>query len=762
MRLFGQTFTTSMIERIRAAAAAPGVTRSALSRQLCDWLDWRGANGKPQEVSSRKALVELERRGLLTLPEAQRAPPQGRCAHAPEPFEAAVFAGPLEALGAVELVAVEDRPLAALYRGMMEQHHPLGGGPLCGAQQRYLIRSPVVGWLGAVAFSAAAWQLKARDEWISWCAHARRSNLSRVVANSRFLILPSISVANLASHVLALAATRVRADWPQRYGYAPVLLESFVDERRFAGTVYKAANWQRLGESAGRGRQDREQRAGAGVKAVYALPLQRDWRTVLCRRAPRVLRLAPPADPAASWAEQEFAHVDFPDARLQPRLVGLAQAFGEHPTAPISAALDGQVSQTKAAYRFFHNRQVDLQTLLHPHYEATARRIGEHPLVLVAQDTTSLNYDAHASTHGLGPINTRADGAQGLKLHDTLALTPQGLPLGLIDIALWARDARELGKAKQRKQRAIEDKESQRWLDSYRRTAELQRLCPGTRLVNLADREADIYELFQEATQDPDGPHLLIRANRTTQRHVDEAEESKPLWDYLPAQALLGTCELAIPARGGRKARVAGLEIRAAPIQLRPPKRLKGAPALSLWAVHASEPTPPAGSEAIEWLLITTVATHTFDEALERLNWYAARWNIEVFHRTLKSGCRIEDRRLGDAESLQACLAIDLVVAWRVMYLTKLGRETPELPCSVFFEEAEWKALACHQQRSPTPPETPPTLGEAMRMVAKLGGFLGRKGDGHAGPTVLWRGLNRLADITETFSIFHPSIPGGP
>jgi hypothetical protein len=281
-------------------------------------------------------------------------------------------------------------------------------------------------------------------------------------------------------------------------------------------------------------------------------------------------------------------------------------------------------------------------------------------------------------------------------------------------------------------------------------------------LVNLADREADIYELFQEATQDPDGPDLLIRANRTTQRQVDDEDEQKPLWDYLPTRALLGTCDLAIPGRGGRKARVAELAIRCAPIQLRPPKRLKGAPALSLWAVHASEPAPPAGSEAVEWLLITTVATRTLEDALERLSWYAARWNIEVFHRTLKSGCRIEDRRLGDADSLQACLAIDLVVAWRVMHLTKLGRETPDIPCSVFFEEAEWKALHCHHHRSPNPPETPPTLGEAMRMVAKLGGFLGRKSDGHPGATTLWRGLDRLADITSTFTIFHPSIPAGP
>jgi hypothetical protein len=361
---------------------------------------------------------------------------------------------------------------------------------------------------------------------------------------------------------------------------------------------------------------------------------------VLCQRPAPVLGLPPPIalDPSADaggdlgWAEQEFGRVDFPDARLRPRLLGLAAAFAAQPTAPIPVALQGNASETKAAYRFFNNPQVDLHTLLHPHYEATAARIAEQPVVLTAQDTTSLNYDAHPATRDLGPINTRADGAQGLKLHDTLALTPAGVPLGLIDIRVWARDAQQTDQAASRKQRPIEDKESQRWLDSFRRTAAFQRLCPDTRLISVADREADIYELFQEATQDPDGPDLLVRANRATQRRVDDADnEQTPLWRLLPTRPLLGTCDLAIPARGGRKARVATLEIRCTAIQLHPPKRLKGAPALALWAVHAIEPEPPAGAEAVEWLLLTTVASLTLEDALERLRWYAVRWNIEIY-----------------------------------------------------------------------------------------------------------------------------------
>jgi hypothetical protein len=312
-------------------SAEAGVTRSELSRRVCDWLDWRAANGRPQEVSSRKALLELERQGLIALPQAQRRPPQGRRAAPAPPWTAPVFAGALPALGGVELVAVEGGERSALWTRMLETYHPLGGGPLCGAQQRYLIRSPVVGWLGALAFSAAAWQLAARDAWIGWCPHARRANLTRVVANSRFLILPSIAVPNLGSHVLALAAQRVVADWPGRYGYTPVLLETFVDETRFAGTVYQAANWQRLGETAGRGRQDRDNRGAAGIKAVYVLALQRDWRRQLCQRPAAVLRLPPPSGEGA-WAEVELGRVDFPMRACAP-LAASGRGLFDHPTA---------------------------------------------------------------------------------------------------------------------------------------------------------------------------------------------------------------------------------------------------------------------------------------------------------------------------------------------------------------------------------------------------------------------------------------------
>lgn len=775
MRLFGQEFDPSTLARIRGAIAEDAsLSRSELSRRVCEWLDWRGPDGRPRQLSSRKALRALDEQGLICLPASFQAPPKAGESSAADRWTAPVFQGALRELGPVELVAVAGRdPLAGVWRQMMDTHHPLGAGPLCGAQQRYLIHGQNAGWVGALAFSAAAWHLRPRDEWIEWDAHGRRANLHRVVANSRFLILHSVEVPNLGSHVLRLAAQRVVEDWPRRYGYAPVLLETFVDESRFAGTVYKAANWKRLGQTQGRGRQDRDNQAAVGVKAIYALPLCKDWREILWELPARRLRLPPPVPPEAasaesppqagsSWAEHEFGRADLPDGRLRKRLVALAEAFLKRPLDPIPVVCQGDASQAQAAYRFFRNPQVNLETLLHSHYEAAAGRIAAQPRVLVAQDTTSLNYDRHRATRGLGPINTRADGAQGLKLHDSLALTPEGMPLGLVDIQLWAREPHTDEPEAKDPRRPIEEKESHRWLHSFRRTAEVQRLCPQTHLISIADREADLYELFQEAVRDPAGPDLLIRASRTTQRQVADEEGLQPLWGYIPAQPVAGGSALAIPGRGGRPPRVAQLAIRFAPIQLSPPKRLQDEAAIPLWAIHAAEREPPPDAEPVEWLLLTTVPTTTLEEAHERLDWYAARWNIEVFHRTLKSGCRIEDRRLADADGLEACLALDLVVAWRVMYLAKLGRETPDVPCTVFFEEAEWKALVCYHQRTQVPPETPPSIGEAMRMVAKIGGFLGRKADGDPGATVLWRGLDKLAYITDTFLVFHPAMPSGP
>ena len=407
----------------------------------------------------------------------------------------------------------------------------------------------------------------------------------------------------------------------------------------------------------------------------------------------------------------------------------------------------GSRAKTKAAYRFLGNERTTMQTLLEPHYRSTEARMAAHAVVLAVQDSTSLNYTAHPATTGLGPIgNSRS--ALGLQVHSTLALTTGGAPLGFVDVQCWARDPAAFGKRVTRNQRSIQDKESLKWLDSYRATAKVTARLAGTSVVSLGDREADIFELFLLAQATQGGPELLVRAMHN--RRVEA--EQKLLWPVLEAQPSAGLHLVNVPRQATRPPRRAELSVRFAAVQLRPPGGARGKP-LAIWAVLAREEHPPPGVTPLEWMLLTTLPVETFQQAVEKLHWYTRRWTIEVLHRILKSGCRIEDRQLGQADRLEACLAIDLVVAWRILHLNKLGRETPDLPCTIYFAEDEWKALIAFTTQDPVPPPQPPTLRQAIRLVAGLGGFLGRRGDREPGTQTLWIGLQRLDDIAATWRV---------
>jgi hypothetical protein len=754
MWVAGQWFGAPLVARIAAEVQADAtLSRRALARRVCEWLDWRAPTGRLREMSGRKALVELQRRGVVVLPaRAPVATPRGP-ARASAPPEIAEVHGPLVELGEVTVVPVGHRDSAAarVWTALMRTYHPHGAGPLCGAQMRYLVHSARFGWLGALGFSAAARRLKARDAWIGWTEAAHRAHLEQVVCNSRFLLAPSVRVPHLASHVLAKSARRLPQDWQRRYGYAPVLVETFVDGTRWPGTCYRAANWVRVGTTAGRRDGYRNGTRSTGPKAIFVYPLARDWRARLCAVPPAPVRRPPALGPEAGWVEEEFAGACVYDARLRRRLYRLAEAFAAQPGTRIPQACGGTLAASKAAYRFFANPRMDLQTLLAGHVAATAERLAAQAVVLAVQDTTTLNYTAHPATEGLGPINTRKDQGVGLVLHSTLAFTAQGTPLGLLDVQCWARDPAQAGiKRARRNELPVEAKESVKWLHSYRATAAVQALAPQTLLVSVGDREADLHELFWEAQQMAAGPKLLVRAERSRRRqvHGPTAEEHEDLWEKLAAQPIVGDQTLAIPRQGSRLARTATLAVRYAAVTLRPPKR-STAQAVAAWAVYVREMDPPAGTAGLEWMLLTTVPVETVEQAFERLQWYARRWGIEVFHRVLKSGCRIEDRQLQTGDSLQACLALDLVVAWRIYWLVKQGRETPTAPCTVLLEADEWRALYA-TVRQADPPATPLALRAAVRMIAALGGFIGRPRD-EPGTITVWRGLARLDAIVLGF-----------
>jgi hypothetical protein len=751
VKVNGQQVTPEIIDAIQAKVDAhPTWSRRQLSLHVCEWLDWRSANGKLKEMSCRLVLLKLHRQGLLDLPAAYAAPPRHTQRQPLAPGEEVEpITGYLSQLGRIELVMIKssETKTSRVWNELMDRYHYLGSGPLCGAQLRYLIKSERHGYVGGFAFSAAAWRLSAREHWIGWDEEARRQNLCKVVNNSRFLIVPQVKMKNLASHALSLVAARLPDDWLQRYGITPVLLETFVERNRFHGTSYRAANWIHVGTTTGRGRQDTANEHAVAIKDIYVYPLYDDAATILCEGPGRAL--VKPAEPA-DWAEEEFGLADLGDQRRVKRLLTIARDFYARPQANIPQACETR-AKTKAAYRFLDDENHTMDKLLAAHYESTLNRAAQEKVVLAVQDTTSFNYSAHPATENLGPIATTKDGAIGMLLHDTMVFNLKCTPLGLLDAQCWARDPAEFGKRHRCHELPIEQKESNKWLKSYRAVAAAQKRCPTTMFVSVGDREADLYELFHLALRDPAGPKLLVRAERDRVM----ADGQGHLWDYMKTQPLAGTQEIQIPRRGNRPARVAQLEIRFASVTLKSPKRKPELGELTLWAIVAEESNYSEDvKEPIQWMLLTTIVVNTFDQAVEKLKWYCARWGIEVYHRTLKSGCKIEERQLGHADRIEACLAIDLVVAWRIFHLTKLGREVPDLPCTVFFEDAEWKALVAYKTQNPLPPDEPPTLRQATRMVATLGGFLGRKGDGEPGTKTLWLGLQRLDDLTAMWKVF--------
>jgi len=318
MWLCGQHFNLEIIDRIQAKIESePEISRRALSRQVCEWLGWRSANGKLKEMSCRKALHGLHRRGRIKLPELKRSY-SFQCSKAgisKHPVQGVKVCCNLKQLGMVEIVPITSRYSKASreWNQLLDAHHYLGNGPLCGAQIRYLVHSERYGWVGGLSFSAATWRLKARDQYIGWSERARRQNLQRVVCNSRFLIVPTVRVANLASHVLSRCLNRLAVDWHERYGYEPVLVETFVDAGQYTGASYRAANWLRVGETAGRADRYANGKVSDGKKQIYVYPIQQDWQSQLCRESRAGMGELVRSEAAQDWAEEEFGGVELFD-----------------------------------------------------------------------------------------------------------------------------------------------------------------------------------------------------------------------------------------------------------------------------------------------------------------------------------------------------------------------------------------------------------------------------------------------------------------
>jgi len=452
------------------------------------------------------------------------------------------------------------------------------------------------------------------------------------------------------------------------------------------------------------------------------------------------------------WVSRELSALDLGDERRNQRAMRMVELFVARPKGCIPPMCNIR-AEIKAAYRFLSNPEINPGKIIAALGQATAERIPEHQLVLVAQDTTELDFSSRPATEGLGPTGG-GDGSagHGMFVHSAIAISEDGVPLGLLHQQVYSRDPDAVGVKHQRKERPIEDKESYRWLQT---AAAVEAAVPDhITLLQVADRESDIFELFAQSRRE--GSHLLIRAAQD--RRVEGPQ--RHLWEQAEAAPVTDKFELVVRERPGHNTRTAKLRLRFCTVKVQPPQRGKRAAAsepVTLNAVLVTEADPPKGAKRVHWLLLTTLPVANADDARRCVRNYQLRWIIEQYHFTLKSGCGIEDSQLRSADALRRLLALMSVVALRLLWMMYAARVDGDQPCTVAFSDAEWQVLHRHFDPGPLP-DRPPPLRQALRWTASLGGFIGRKRDGEPGVKVLWRGLTRLQDIVIGFLLLTQNV----
>jgi hypothetical protein len=461
------------------------------------------------------------------------------------------------------------------------------------------------------------------------------------------------------------------------------------------------------------------------------------------------------------WLESEFQNVSFGDGRLNKRFFHVATKMAQSLKSCISSTF-ATWGEVKGAYRFFSNPKVTEESITMPHIENTLERVSQHKRIFLLQDTTFCDFKDRHKTEGLDCTHRSGSGktSYGLLLHNSLALSEKGVPLGLIDQrfidrkSFKAKSHKEMLKLDHWKQ-PLEQKESRRWLDIIKKWHNFD--LKGVEAIHIADREGDIYEVFRDAV-DLNEP-VVIRAsvNRAINKTKRRSPSVEYLFDKLQALEPAGIHTISIQVNGKKKFRNAQLEVSytsitiPAPLHKTKTKDGDHLPMVPLYAIIAREKNPPDGCKPICWHLLTNIPVLSFEEAVEKVTWYSYRWNIELFHKVLKSGCKIEDCQLRTAERLKKIILLKSVIAWRVFWLSRMWRLEKESVCEQLLTPLEWKLLYRKVHRSKKAPKAPPNVENTILWIAKLGGHLGRANDSPPGVVSIWRGWVRLMDMVEDY-----------
>lgn len=465
----------------------------------------------------------------------------------------------------------------------------------------------------------------------------------------------------------------------------------------------------------------------------------------------------------SKWANEEFIGTVLGDKRLNDRLISIVDNFTKLPESSINQAC-GSWSETKAAYRFFQNDNVEESSILASHVAKTVERIRDYERVLVIQDTSYISYTSHKKTKGLGIIGREMshNQAKGIIMHTAFTVSTEGLALGILDQDICSRppiseETKNLKRGNNyHASIPIEDKESIKWLKTLKRTNHITN-CIKTEVITVCDREADIYDFFELAQNLNSAVLVRAQHNRDANKKFRYTKHKQKLLSLVKDFSCAGAIEVRVPAKDNEPKRTACLDVRFGKLTIHPSKvnfanKTERLPTLPLYAIYVIEKNPHVGSSPLEWVLLTNLSVNTFDEAVEKVSWYCLRWKIEIFHKILKSGLKVEECRLGTAKRLIRYLTVMSIIAWRIFFITLISRENPTLPCTSLLTEEEWKILYIKIHNKPCP-NVIPTIKDAVLWIAQLGGYLARKNDPEPGPITLWKGWRRLFDLTEGFKL---------
>lgn len=445
---------------------------------------------------------------------------------------------------------------------------------------------------------------------------------------------------------------------------------------------------------------------------------------------------------------KDFPHLDFGDIRRDERFVTIINNISTQPGSSIPKQ-NKRWYDTKATYEFFKNEEVSLEELKKTMMTYGAKQLSDEITVLIAHDISNISYN-DLQAKGLGYLDNKQ--GQGILCYSSIAATTEGLPLSLLYQHSWVRPLEELGKSNKRKQLAFEDKESYRW---YEGMSEVNKsLGNAIHKIHIADREADIYELFFHAYEL--NTDLLVRA-----RHNRSLSNGSHLWDSIAEQPVVATVSLDIPDKTGRKKLKVEADVRYHDVEiLRPSNNKDSYESVILTAIEIKEKNRVGKNEEdlIHWKLLTTLEITRVSDALQCVKWYTFRWLIERFHYVLKSGTKIEELQLKDARSLQKAIAVYSMAAFRVMQLVYESRHHPEISCEVVLTKAQWKSLYMLVHNNNQIPKQPPSLQQAVWWIGKLGGHLGRTSDGPPGLKTVWLGYQQLCHAASVYELMTQKI----